>query len=164
MYHYTSCGLDNVWLKNGYTVKSTPYGKATSIVAVEQLHALLANSLTVKPGRLTGKELRYLRVQMGLSQSGLAGMQGVSEQAVSLWERHGKVPRAHDALTRLFYLAHAKSATPLKQAIDRVKTVERLVHQKIVASARGTTWSSKVEVADEAVPAQSTCTTAVVTL
>lgn len=153
MHHYTACGLDNVWLKNGFIIKDTPYGKAVAVVAVERLHELLAKKLTIKPGRLTGKELRFLRVQMGLSQSGLASMQGVSEQAVSLWERHGKVPKAHDSLTRLFYLAHAESDTLLKQAIDQVKTVERLVHQRIVASASGTKWSSKVEVAQEATPA-----------
>ena len=151
MYHYTACGLDNVWLKNGYTIKDTTYGKAVAVIAVDHLHALLAQKLVLKPGRLTGKELRFLRVQMGLSQTGLADLQGVSEQAVSLWERHGKVPRANDSLTRLFYLAHVEGGTTLKQAIDRVKTVERLVHQKIVARATGSKWSSKVEVAKEPV-------------
>ena len=114
-------------------------------VGVDDLHRLLAMQLVKKPGRLTGKELRFLRVQMGLSQSGLAKLQGVSENAVSLWERHGKVPRAHDALTRLYYLGQTDGNTTLKQAIDRVKTIESLVHQKIVAKATGGKWSSKVE-------------------
>jgi DNA-binding transcriptional regulator YiaG len=148
MYHYTMCGLDNVWLKTGYTIRDTPHGKGVSIVAVDALHRLLAAQLVKKAGRLTGKELRFLRVQMGLSQTGLAKLQGVSENAVSLWERHGKVPRANDALTRLFYLGQVEGDTTLKQAIDRVKTIESLVHQKIVAKATGSKWSSKVEAAD----------------
>ena len=38
MIHYTSCGLQNIWLKNGYEVIETAYGKATSIHDVEGLH------------------------------------------------------------------------------------------------------------------------------
>lgn len=148
MYHYTMCGLDNVWLKNGYEIHKTPYGKGVSIVASEELHNLIAAQLIKKAGRLTGKELRFLRVLMGLSQAGLANLHGVSENAVSLWERHGKVPRANDALTRLFYLGQANGDTTLKQAIDRVKTIESLVHQKIIAKASGSKWTSKVEVVE----------------
>lgn len=154
LYHYTMCGLDNVWLKNGYTMHQTAYGKGISIKAADDLHKLLALQLVKKVGRLTGKELRFLRVEMGLSQAALAKMQGVTENAVSLWERHGKVPKANDALTRLLYLGQNAGNTTLKQAMDRIMTVERLVHQKIVASATGSKWRSKVEeVAPEAVAA-----------
>lgn len=149
MYHYTACGLDNVWLKNGYVEKNTPYGKAVSVVAAQQLHEMLALNLTAKPGRLTGKELRFLRVQMGLSQAGLARLQGVSEQAVSLWERTGKVPAANDQLARMHFLAHAQGDTSVKKAIERVKTVEKLVHQRIVASNAGNKWSSQAKVEDK---------------
>lgn len=31
MYHYTQCGLDNVWLENGYKVKKTAYGQAVAV-------------------------------------------------------------------------------------------------------------------------------------
>jgi DNA-binding transcriptional regulator YiaG len=92
MYHYTESGLDNVWLENGYTVMKTPYGKATSVVDADALHELLAIGLTDKKGRITGKEFRFLRTMACLSQKSLAHMVGVSEQALSLWERTGKVP------------------------------------------------------------------------
>lgn len=145
MYHYTACGLDNVWLANGYVERNTAYGKAVSVTKAQELHQLLACDLVRKRGNLTGKELRFLRVQMGLSQAGFAGMQGVSEQAVSLWERTGKVPFANDRLTRMYYLAHVDGKTPLSKAIERLKTIESLVHQRIVARASKTgSWSSKV--------------------
>ena len=151
MYHYTICGLDNVWLKNGYVERDTPYGKAVAVVEAQQLHHLLALGLVDKPGRLTGKELKFLRVQMGLSQAGFAKMHGVSEQAVSLWERHGKVPSANDQLARVHYLAQAAGDTSVKQAIERVKTVEKLVHQRIVVRNSGKKWLSAVEIEDGAV-------------
>ena len=145
MYHYTACGLDNVWLSNGYIERTTAYGKGIAVVRADELHALLGRDLVNKSGRLTGKELRFLRVQMGLSQAGFAALQGVSEQAVSLWERHGKLPLANDRLTRVYYLAHVAKDTPLGEAVDRLKTVERLVHQKIVASTTARKgWTSRV--------------------
>ena len=140
MYHYTECGLDNVWLANGYAVKNTPYGRAVSIEHADALHKLLADQLVEKQGRLTGKEFRFLRVQLRLSQAAMARAHGVSEQNVSLWERHGKVPKANDHLLRIFVMSHRANNKRLRQAIDRMMTVERLVHQRIVAQATSAGW------------------------
>src|SRR4051812_25624377 len=101
MHHYISCGLNNVWLKNGYTVKDTSYGRSVSVTDADELHKLLALGLVTKAGRLSGRELRYLRSMLELSQQGLARMVGVTEQALSLWERTGKVPKSGDALVRM---------------------------------------------------------------
>lgn len=148
MYHYTECGLDNVWLVNGFNKKNTAYGQAVSITEANSLHQLLANHLINKPARLTGKEFRFLRVILKLSQAAVAKIQGVSEQNISLWERHGKIPKANDHLMRLFYMAHESKNHSLRQACERMTTVERLIHQRIVAQTRGVDkvfWSSKVE-------------------
>lgn len=150
MYHFTESGLDNVWLENGYTTTSTAYGKATSVTAADELLRAIAEQLVRKPGRLTGKEFRYLRVHMRLSQAAMAKVQGVSEQNVSLWERRGKVPKANDTLLRLCFLAHAAGDESLKSAFDRLMTVERLVHQKIVATSGRKGWKFKVEETDRA--------------
>lgn len=145
MYHYTECGLDNVWLTNGFTKKKTAYGEGVSISHADELHKLLAGELINKPGRLTGKEFRFLRVMLKLSQAAVAKVQGVSEQNVSLWERHGKVPKANDNLMRIIYMAHESNTRSLRQVCDRITTVERLVHQRIVAKTTGKAWSSVVE-------------------
>ena len=147
MHHYTACGLDNAWLTNGYVEKSTAYGKAVAVVNVDQLHVLLGRDLVKKRAPLAGKELRFLRDRMGLSQAGFASLHGVTEQAVSLCERQCKIPLTNDRLTRVYYLAHFARDTPLGEAIEWLKTVKSLVRQKIVASIsahRG--WSSKVTV------------------
>lgn len=145
MHHYTECGLDNVWLQNGYTEADTPYGKAVSVAKADQLCEVIADQLAKKPSRLTGKELRFLRVQMGLSQAAMAKAQGVTEQNVSLWERRGKVPKANDHLARLCYLAHRAGDEPLRKVFDRIMAVERLIHQRIVATAGRNGWRSRVE-------------------
>lgn len=132
MYHYTACGLDNVWLESGYTLKATRYGKGVSVNDVGGLHKLLAAKLVEKQGLLKGKEFKFLRVQLGLSQEGLGKLMGVSENAVSLWERKDTVPLAHDHLLRLMVLGKMQGNTKIGEAIERVQTVQKLANQKFV--------------------------------
>ncbi len=145
MYQYKECGLDNVWLANGYEVVETAYGPGVAVTAGDKLLQQIAAHLVRKPSRLTGKEFRFLRVELGLSQGAMAKVQGVSEQNVSLWERRGKVPKANDALLRLCYLAHAAGDASLRSSLEQIMTVERLVHQKIVATASRKGWKFTVE-------------------
>jgi len=78
MYHYTECGLRNVWLENGYNSRKTGYGEAVSVEDVDGLHALLALRLADKKGSLTAAELRFLRTHLCLSQASLATVFPVS--------------------------------------------------------------------------------------
>lgn len=143
MYHYTVCGLDNVWLQNGYTEKVTAYGRAVAVVDADELHETLALWLTRKAGRLNGKELRFLRTMLCLSQSGLATMTGATEQSVSLWERTGKVPKSSDALVRMIVLEKLRGDGKISEVIDRINTVDRLVNQRIIARARQHKWTAR---------------------
>lgn len=143
MYHYTDCGLNNVWLENGYNTVKTPYGKAVSIEDADSLHALIATDLTKKEGRLTGKEFRYLRTLLCVSQKSFAEMQGLSEQAVSLWERTGKVPKSADTTIRMLALETLKGDGKISEIIKRINTVERIVNQRIIATEHHHKWSTK---------------------
>lgn len=131
-FHYTACGLDNVWLANGYEVKTTRHGTAVSVSDVDGLHQLLAHTLIEKPGRLSGKEFRFLRTLLGLSQEALGSMLDFSENAVSLWERKDNVPAACDQLLRMLVLAKLKGNTKLADAVARTQTVHKLIYQKYV--------------------------------
>lgn len=145
MYHYKACGLDNVWLENGYTEKDTRYGRAVSVSDADQLHQLLALQVASKSGSLSGQELRFLRNSMLLSQKALGDMLGVTDQAVSLWERNGNIPVAPDAVVRMLVLKTLGGDGDVCQVIERVNTVERLVNQKIVARARDHKWTAESE-------------------
>ena len=149
MYHYTECGLDNVWLENGYNVRNTPYGKAVSIDDADGLHVVLANAVVNKPGRITGKELRFLRVHLALSQSSLGKCLGATEQSVSLWERTGKVPASTDALVRLLVIESNKGNATVTAILQRINDVDRLVNQKIVAKETRKKWRSEVAAAHD---------------
>ncbi len=131
-FHYTACGLDNVWLENGYTVKDTKLGQAVAVHDVSGLHQMLALQLAQKPALLTGKEFRFLRVQLGLSQEALGLLLDFSENAVSLWERNDKVPVTCDHWLRMCVLAKFAGNTKIADALERIKTVHKLAYQKYV--------------------------------
>ncbi|SJM94980.1 hypothetical protein [Crenothrix polyspora] len=93
MYHYTECGLNNIYLVNGWHEIDTPYGKAVSFTNAEGLDKAIAHYLITHKPRLTGSEFRFLRKTLGFSQLRLAVLIGNTEQAVALWEKKGNIPK-----------------------------------------------------------------------
>lgn len=141
MYHYTDGGLVNVWLVNGYEVRQTPFGEGLVIHDLDGLTRAICLTLAEKPDSLTGVELRYIRsAGMLLSQPALGKLIGVDGQTVARWEKSGRVPRMADKTVRLHYLAHARGDEPIRSAVERVKTVERLVGQRIVVEDLRAHW------------------------
>src|SRR5215813_1070601 len=86
-FRYSACGLDNVFLLNGYNLRSTPYGKGFAIDNVDGLHAAIGKRLIREKKTLNGKELRFLRHELDFSQNALATLLGVDEQSVARWEK-----------------------------------------------------------------------------
>ena len=132
MYHFTDGDLTHIWLENGYREHQTPYGKAASIHDMDGLIRAVCLALVNKPHKLTGKEFRYLRQSLLLPQGCVASLLGCSEQTVSLWERYGKVPLWADKLLRMVYIARVQGDTTVKEAIDRLNFVDRVVNEKIM--------------------------------
>ncbi|MBK6454336.1 MAG: hypothetical protein KA760_07520 [Steroidobacteraceae bacterium] len=105
MYHYKDCGLRGVWLANGFRTISTDYGRATAIENVEGLHRVIARTIAVEKPRLSGGEFRFLRKELGLTQTALAEWFGNDSQTIALWERGRKrVPQWADRLIRQLVL------------------------------------------------------------
>lgn len=146
MYHYTDGGLRNVWLANGYTKQKTPFGEGVAIQDINGLTHAICTMLTKRAGVLTGAELRYLRTAgMLLSQPALGKLMGADGQSVARWEKTGKVPRWADKLARLLYVAHADGSVPIRRAVERIQTVERLTNQRIVIEESDGRWRTRVD-------------------
>ena len=147
MYHYTDGGLRNVWLVNGYEIRKTPYGNGVAFHNLDGLTQSICTALTRKAAPLTGAEFRYIRsAGMLLSQPALGKLMGIDGQSVARWEKTSKLPRWADKLVRLLYVAQAEGNEPIARAVERIRTVERLVKQKIlVKESRGRWRTSLVE-------------------
>ena len=144
MYHYTDGGLKNVWLQNGFELRSTPYGKGVAIHDVEGLTKAICLALAAKSSPLSGVEFRYVRSSgMLLSQVGLGVMMGADGQSVARWEKHGRLPKWADKMIRVLYMAHADGDQTVSSVVSRITTVERLINQKIVVrEVRNKGWRS----------------------
>lgn len=146
MYHYTDGGLRNVWLANGFEIKNTPFGNAVTFHDSDGLTQAICQALAAKIGVLTGIELRYIRsAGMGLSQPALGKLMGIDCQSIARWEKSGKVPRWADKLVRLLYAAQSQGNEPICRVVERIKTVERIVRQRIVVQEDHGHWTPSVE-------------------
>ena len=145
MYKYTDGGLRNVWLANGFAVKRTPYGEAVAIEDVPGLTRAICAALTKKPGRLTGAEFRYLRLDLRLSQKALGQLFGNTEQAIAIWEKAGKIPLLADKHLRLLWAERDDGNETIKRLMDRLNIVEQVTQSKIVLKETRSGWKSRVE-------------------
>ena len=108
-YHYRQCGLDNVYLRNGFVRESGPYGETVSIHDMDGLHRAIGMHLIQERKPLTGAEVRFLRHELDLSQRTLGGLLSKSPQTVARWEKdQTAIDGPADRLLRLLYASHAK--------------------------------------------------------
>ena len=90
-YHYTECGLDNVFIENMEPVIDDAGEQAVEIPQVNRLHKVIAYGIVKQDASMSGKELRFLRTEMGCTQAELAKLVHCDEQTVRRWEQ-GKTP------------------------------------------------------------------------
>lgn len=122
MYHYVDSGLRNVWLANGYRVKRTAYGSAVAIEDLEGLHRAIGQCLAREKPKLTGREFRFLRKELGLSQAAFAAAVGNDAQTVALWENNKtRLPVWADRVMRKLYQEASGRNGKLRDLLERLK-------------------------------------------
>jgi len=86
--HYTECGLDNIYLKNGFRLYREDDGEESlSISDVDGLHRAIGLHIVLEKKAPSPKEMRFLRDELDMSQAELARILGVSDQSVARWEK-----------------------------------------------------------------------------
>lgn len=104
---YLDCGLDDVYLLSGYDRVSTPYGDGITVKNADELHRAIGLYLVTERKILTGKEIRFLRKQMALTQAELGRRLRLSDQQVARWEKgQSDLSGPADFLLRLWYFKH----------------------------------------------------------
>lgn len=144
-YHYTGCGLDYVYLANGYTIRETVHGKGFSVQDARGLHNAIAVRIVSRHQPITGQEVRFLRAQMGLSQSGLGKILGVSRAAVARWEGKPKdaIPATADRALRMFYALKIAGNKVAKRIVDLLGQIDDLEYQMAVFEETDRGWEER---------------------
>ena len=132
MYHYQSCGLNTIYLVNGYHEIETPYGKAVSIDDVEGLDRAIAHSLITYKARMTGSEFRFLRKYLGLSQAKLALLLGNNEQAIALWEKKSNIPQWATNMLRKLVSEHLGDNKTLMEIINHFNNLDKIEYDEFM--------------------------------
>lgn len=145
-YHYTECGLDDVYLLSGYEIEQTPYGDGVSIKDVDALHKAIGYFLATKKKVLSGSELRFLRKEMDLTQVELGSLVGLSDQQVARWEKDQyEIPGAADTLVRLYYLDHINEApTNVRELVETLKNMDEQQRATLVFEVTKQGWKPKL--------------------
>jgi len=146
IHHYLDCGLENVFLEGGFKVVDSPYGQGVTINDLDGLHNCIANCLIKKPLPLNGKEFRFLRTELDLSQTTMGDLCGRKERRLRDWEKNNEnVPDPANTIVRIVYKErYDPNATfeGLSKDIRNLQALDRKTHEmKLVSTADG--WREK---------------------
>ncbi len=123
-YHYTLCGLDNIYLLNGYRIEATEYGETIAIEDADGLHRAIGKWIVRHASRLDGRQFRFLRKEMGYSQAQMAQMMAVDDQTVANWEKEKSQSGPADRLMRVLYNARVGDAKHIYELWEAVTHME----------------------------------------
>ncbi|MBZ9739795.1 MULTISPECIES: helix-turn-helix domain-containing protein [unclassified Mesorhizobium] len=85
--HYQDCGLDNIYLSNGFSVDTVDGEEYLTVKDMDGLHRAIGLHIVLERKAPSGKELRFLRGELDMSQADLARVLGVTDQSVARWEK-----------------------------------------------------------------------------
>jgi DNA-binding transcriptional regulator YiaG len=121
-YRYTACGLDSVYLLNGYKLYQLEDGEGVSVRDLEGLHRAIGRNLATQSELLKPKELRWFRMHLDLTQDKLAELLGCDSETVARWEKEeGTASERNALLIRLLYLDHIDDTAGFQALLERLK-------------------------------------------
>lgn len=128
MYHYVGCGLDYVWLKDGFDYRDTTRGRLVRIHDRDGLHAAIARWVVSNPARIRGQEVRFLRSMLGLSQDGLGKLLNQTRVNIARWElaRNKAIPAATDKWLRIVYTKRSEGDQAVCKLVDLLIGLDEL--------------------------------------
>ena len=136
-YHYRSSGLDNVWLCNGFNTRTLNGQDCVSISDIQGLHRALGQLLVEKTANLTGKEFRFLRKELDLSQKAIGHLFDVTDQTIANWEKNDNVLRSADVLIRNLYAESIGENPLVNNMLNALATIDRNYHEELLLGRAG---------------------------
>jgi DNA-binding transcriptional regulator YiaG len=106
-FHYKLCGLDDIYLLNGFTIEESEYGRGVAIHDARELHKAIGEHLILHRKALSRREIRFLRKEIGLTQDELGKALKVTGQTIARYEKgETLIPGPAEQLLRVFYAFH----------------------------------------------------------
>lgn len=144
-HHYRECGLSHIYLLNGFTYKETRHGSAVSIQDMDGLHRAIGLHLAKEKRALTGAEIKFLRIELGLSQTMLGMLLGKSGQTVARWEKgQSRIDATADRVVRLLYTQQAGANADIRSALQELAALNDFVEEEVCFEETDEGWRLRV--------------------
>ena len=144
-HHYRECGLSHIYLLNGFTYRETRHGRAVSIQNMDGLHRAIGTHLAKEKRALTGAELRFFRIELGLSQTMLGMLLGKSGQTVARWEKgQSRIDATADRVVRLLYTRETGGNEDIRSALQELATLGNFVEEEVCFEETDEGWQLRV--------------------
>lgn len=123
---YTQCGLDDVYLVNGFSREETDYGPATSIHNVDGLHRVIGLHIVEHIKTISAKEMKFLRRQMDFTQQELGNLMGITDQTIARYEKgESHVTGPVNRLIRIIYAYYLRPPEAQREVLDRLIELQK---------------------------------------
>ena len=125
-YEYRECGLEGIYLHNGYDIIEHEGEKYVSVIDTEGLNRRIGEFLVAHRKTLAADEIRFLRKTMDLTQSELGRWMGKDSQTVARWEKEGQteIPAVADRLLRAIFQLKTMSPEERENFMDLLRNIE----------------------------------------
>ena len=126
-YNYSESGLPNIFIDNVSYVENDRGEIIYKLGTIKVINALIAFSLLVKPFGLSGKEVKFLRKFMRLTQDGLGNLLSKSRITVNRWEQNTlALDRNAEIVLRLAAFETVKSAQLLDLSVFQPLSIDEM--------------------------------------
>jgi putative transcriptional regulator len=126
-YHYTECGLANIFLVNGFEITKTSDDEELFIHDIHGLHKAISKTLIFKKGLLEGNEIKFIRGILDLSQNKLAALIGCRYQQILLWEKNkNKLSKSADRLLKIYLYTYLHKEVDNSEVFDLINEIAYL--------------------------------------
>jgi DNA-binding transcriptional regulator YiaG len=141
--HYTGCGLDYIYLLNGFDLFEDEDGDVSyAIHDAAQLHEAIAYAIVTETPELRGMELRFFRSLLHLSQENMAKGLFRTRDAVAKYESKPKdrLPDQTEALLRCLVMGHLKKDTTIGRMLKILQSVDDSQESEILLKKTNDHW------------------------
>ena len=141
---YTGCGLDDIWLASGYEIETIDGERAITVRNLDGLLNAIGRFLVRRKKILTGKEVRFLRQQVNLTQSELARLVGCDPQQIARYEKgQNKMPGPTDRLLRMIYREHLHDQGSIREILESLDELDSRMDDRQVFAETPDGWKAR---------------------
>lgn len=100
-YHYTESGLSNVYIEGLEFPVDDDGDEVIYIPFIAALHTEILRGIVLQKGTMNSEQIRFVRTELGMTQSDLGGLLGVTGLTVGRWERgENPMDKSNETLLR----------------------------------------------------------------